>query len=93
MAIMERGLASHDLRSWSTAADVVAKSLFYAAVARASGARVRNALVLGAVAGVTATLLPKAIGLSGMSGRLVGMATSAAALTLAKLPQRLPAAA
>lgn len=93
MRIMEREPAPHDLRRWSTAADLVAKSLFYAAVARASGARFPKALLLGAIAGATATLLPKAIGLKGMSGQLVGMATSAAAMTLVKLPQRLPLAA
>lgn len=88
MRILEREPASHDLKRWATVADVVAKSLFYAGVARASGARVRTALVLGAMAGVTATLLPKAIGLNGMPGRLVGMGASAAAMALVKLPQQ-----
>lgn len=93
MRLMERQPGPHDLKRWATAADVVAKSLFYAGVARASGARMRNALLLGAIAGATAVLLPKALGLSGVSGRLVGMGSSAAAMMLVKMPQRFEVAA
>ena len=93
MRMMDREPGPHDLKRWSTAVDVVAKGLFYAGVARASGARVRNALLLGAIAGATAVLLPKTLGLSGMSGRLVGMGSSAAAMLLVKMPQHFEVAA
>jgi hypothetical protein len=86
MTIQIREPSPPDLKRWAAVADVIAKSLFYAAVARASGARMRTALLLGAAAGATATLLPKAIGLDGMSGRLVGMGASAAAMALVKWP-------
>lgn len=93
MRMLEHEPGPADLKRWSTAVDVIAKSLFYAGVARASGARVRNALLLGAIAGATAVLLPKALGLSGMSGRVVGMGSSAAAMLLVKMPQRFEVAA
>jgi hypothetical protein len=87
MRIMKREPAPHELKRWAAAADVVAKTFFYTAIARASGARFRQALLLGAIAGTTAVVLPRAIGVSGVSGRVVGMATSAAAMALVKWPQ------
>lgn len=88
MRMLESGPSSHDLKRWARIADVVGNSLFYAAVARAGGARVGPALLVGAAAGLTVVFLPRAIGVTGVPGRLVGMATSAAAMAIVKLPQR-----
>lgn len=87
MSMLDRQPSSQDLKRWARVADVVGNSLFYAAVARAGGARVVPSLLVGAAAGLTVVLLPRAIGVRGVPGRLVGMATSAAAMAIVKLPQ------